>query len=207
MFANPLLSTLLAVEETGSFDRAAARLGVTPSAVSQRMRALTEAAGGPVLARLQPPVPTALGRRLLRHARDVAALEADLSAGLGRDGGPRPVSVALTADSLESWAVPALAAAAGFRYDVAILDQDHSAEALRRGEVSAAITSEARPLPGCRAWPLGGLRYRACCAPGFRARHFPDGPTPDALAAAPCSSSPRRTGSSRAGSSGPRGRC
>ena len=185
MIPQPLLASLIAVVETGTFERAAARLGVTPPAVSQRMRALAEAAGGAVFVRLQPATPTPLGRRLLRHARDAAALDAALAADLARHSGPRPVSIAINADSLETWAVPALAACEGFLYDVAILDQDHSADALRRGEVSAAVTAEAAPLPGCDAHPVGALRYVACCTPAFAARWFPDGATEAALAAAP----------------------
>ncbi|SDZ09724.1 LysR family transcriptional regulator, chromosome initiation inhibitor [Jannaschia faecimaris] len=185
MIAPQLMTTLIAVVETGSFDMAAARLRVTPPAVSQRMRALAEAAGGPVFARLQPAVPTDLGRRLMRHARDMAALQADLSADLGQDGGPRPVSIALNADSLEVWAVPPLASCPGFRFDICILDQDHSAEVLRRGEVSAALTTRADPLPGCDAHPLGALRYRATCTPAFHARYFAKGVTAQALIAAP----------------------
>ena len=179
------LATFAAVCETGSFDRAAARTGVTPSAVSQRMRALAEAAGGALFERLAPAVPTALGRRLLRHAGEVAALDAALAADLGRDGGPRPVRIAVNADSLETWAVAALAAASGFRFDVVIEDQDHSEALLRRGEVSAAVTASAAPVPGCDVRPLGALRYRAVCAPAIRDRWFPEGPTPEALAAAP----------------------
>lgn len=185
MFAPALLDTLRAAVETGSYESAAARLGVTPSAVSQRMRALAEAAGGPVIARLGPAEPTALGARILRHAREVAALHAELAADLGRDGGPRPVAIALNADSLEAWAVPALAACEGFRFDVMVLDQDHSADALRRGEVSAAITAETAPLPGCDAHRLGALRYRACATPAFVTRHFAEGVTERSLATAP----------------------
>ncbi|MEM7643233.1 MAG: ArgP/LysG family DNA-binding transcriptional regulator [Pseudomonadota bacterium] len=185
MLTPALLDTLTAVLETGSFDRAAARLNVTPPAVSQRMRALAEAAGGPVLARVKPAEPTALGRRLLRHARDVAALKADLAADLGQGRGPRPVTLALNADSLETWAVPPLAAAPDFRFDIVILDQDHTADLLRRGEVSAAITADGPPVPGCTAYPLGALRYRATCTPGFQDRHFRTGVTADTMARAP----------------------
>ncbi|WP_298430935.1 ArgP/LysG family DNA-binding transcriptional regulator [uncultured Jannaschia sp.] len=185
MFAPALLETLTAVIETGSFERAAARLGVTPPAISQRMRTLTEAAGGPVLTRTRPAEATPLGLRLLRHARDVAALQADLAADLGATAGPRPVTVAINADSLETWAVDALADAPGFRFDVVVLDQDHTADALRRGEVSAAVTSEARAITGCLAHPLGALRYRATCTPDFRDRYFADGVTAAAIAAAP----------------------
>ncbi|WP_179381184.1 ArgP/LysG family DNA-binding transcriptional regulator [Jannaschia marina] len=185
MIATPLLQTLIAVVEAGSFDRAAGRLGVTPPAVSQRMRALAEAAGGPVFARLQPAVPTELGLRLLRHARDMAALDAALAADIGRAAGPRPVAIALNADSLEVWAVPPLAACPGFRFDIRIIDQDHSADALRRGEVSAALTATAEPVPGCDSHPLGALRYRATCTPAFRDAHFAEGVTAETLARAP----------------------
>ena len=96
------------------------------------------------------------------------------------------MALAVNADSLETWFVAALAAAPGFRFDVTIDDQDHSAEALRRGEVSAAVTARAAPVPGCDVFPLGALRYRAVCAPAFRDAWFPRGVTTDALARAPC---------------------
>jgi LysR family transcriptional regulator (chromosome initiation inhibitor) len=185
MFTPAHLRTLAAVCETGSFELAAARVHVTPSAVSQRMRALSETAGGPLFERLQPARPTALGRRLLRHASDLAALEAGLMADLSLSAGPRPVAVAINADSLETWAVDALAAAEGYRFDVVIDDQDHSVELLRRGEVSAVVAGTALPVPGCDAFALGTLRYRATCSPGFAARWFPEGPTAEALARAP----------------------
>ena len=90
MIQPALLRTFEAVCETGSFDLAAARVGVSAPAVSQRMRALVDAAGGPVFARLQPAVPTALGRRLLRHARETALLDAALAVDLGREGSAFP---------------------------------------------------------------------------------------------------------------------
>jgi LysR family transcriptional regulator (chromosome initiation inhibitor) len=179
------LAALAAVAETGSFERAAARLAVTPPAVSQRIRALEEAAGGPLLLRERPVRPTALGRRLLRHAREVAALEAGLAADLGRTGGPVTAVVAVTADTLASFVMPALAACEGMLYELVIEDQDHAAELLRRGEVSAAITARGAPVAGCDAHRLGALRYRALCTPAFHARHFPRGVTVQALRAAP----------------------
>ena len=179
------LKTFAAICETGSFEQAATRVHVTPSAVSQRMRALSEAAGGALFARLHPAEPTLLGRRLWRHAQEAAALDAALMADLGRVGGAAPVTVALPADVLATWGIGALAEAAGLRFTVRIDDQDHSAELLRRGEVSAAVSAERGPLPGCDAYVLAPMRYRAVCAPDFAARWFPDGPTEAALAAAP----------------------
>ncbi|MCC1482269.1 ArgP/LysG family DNA-binding transcriptional regulator [Roseibaca sp. Y0-43] len=179
------LRSFAMVCETGSFELAAARVGVTPPAISQRMRALSDAVGGALFSRLSPAVPTALGRRLLRHAQDSALLEASLMAEIGLAHDPRPIRIAINADSLETWAIPALAAVEGFVFDVVIEDQDHASTLLRRGEVSMAITASGDPVPGCDVRPLGALRYRAVATPGFKARWFKDGLTPDSLARAP----------------------
>jgi LysR family transcriptional regulator (chromosome initiation inhibitor) len=117
--------------------------------------------------------------------RKVAALEAALMDELGRGAGPRPVRLAINADSLETWAVGAMAGVAGFRFDLVIGDQAHAVDLLRRGELSAAVTAAGDPVLGCDARPLGPMRYRAVCAPDFRARWLPKGHTPAALACAP----------------------
>ena len=48
-----------------------------------------------------------------------------------------------------------------------------------------AVTTERTPVPGCRAVPLGVMRYIPVASPGFVARHFGAGFTADAVAAAP----------------------
>ena len=57
-----------AVVEEGSFDAAAARLHVTPSAVSQRIKALEQRAGQVLVVREKPCSSTAAGVPLLRLA-------------------------------------------------------------------------------------------------------------------------------------------
>lgn len=64
------LVALLTVAEKRSFTAAAAALGVTPSAVSQSVRALEQRAGVALLARTTRDVaPTEAGRRFLERAR------------------------------------------------------------------------------------------------------------------------------------------
>ncbi len=180
------LAALAAVVRTGSFEAAAAALSVTPSAVSQRIRALEERLGAVLVVREQPARATPAGARLVRHAEDLARLERDVEADLGLAEGGRPrLRIAVNADSLATWVVPALAGAGEAEFEVLVEDQDHSADLLRRGEVAAAVTAEGARVQGCDAMRLGALRYVATCAPAFRARWFPDGPTPEALAAAP----------------------
>ena len=181
------LETLATVLRTGSFDAAASALNVTPSAVSQRIRALEDRMGTALLIRSLPVEPTEAGRRLARHADDLRLLEQSLRRDLGQDGRTdRPtVRIAVNADSLATWFLPALAAVPNLLFDLVIDDQDHSDALLLRGEVAAAITARAEPVPGAHLYPLGALRYLATASPAFRDRWFADGLSPQNLARAP----------------------
>lgn len=180
------LAALAAVHRRGSFELAAADLHVTPSAVSQRIRALEETTGALLIRRGQPCAATAPGLRLIRHHDEIALLEHSLARDLpGLAPGPAVLRIAVNADSLATWVIPALAATPGFLFDLVIDDQDVSQVWLRRGEVAAAITAHPGPLQGCDTVPLGALRYRATASPAYLARWFPAGVTPAALARAP----------------------
>lgn len=180
------LAALAAIHRRGSFDGAASVLGVTPSAVSQRLKALEERVGCLLIRRGSPCIATPPGLRLIRHHDEVAALEAAVAQDL-RIGGAGPVTlrIAVNADSLATWVIPALAAVEGPLFDLVIDDQAHSQDWLRRGEVAAAVTSHPGPLQGCETVALGALRYHATASPGFMARHLPDGATAAAMRQAP----------------------
>ena len=186
MFDPAQLAALAAVHRRGTFEAAAADLHVTPSAISQRIKALEEAAGTLLLSRGQPCTATQAGLRLVRHHDEIALLTRQLAEDLpGLTPGPATLRIAVNADSLATWVVPALAATEGLLFHLVIDDQDVSQDWLKRGEVVAAITAHPGPLQGCDTIPLGALRYRATASPGFAARWFPAGPTPGALARAP----------------------
>jgi LysR family transcriptional regulator (chromosome initiation inhibitor) len=180
------LAALAAVHRRGSFDLAAAELHVTPSAISQRLKALEERIGTLLIRRGAPCTATETGLRLIRHHDEVVLLEQALATELpGLSQGPATLRIAVNADSLATWVIPALAATDGFLYDIVIDDQDVSQDWLRRGEVAAAVTAHPGPLQGCDTLPLGRLRYRATAAPAYIERWMPHGPTPQALAHAP----------------------
>jgi len=186
------LSALAAVVREGSFERAARALHVTPSAVSQRVRLLEERVGGPLVVRGQPCTATALGRRLCQHVDEVRLLEQALHGSLPALAGERAarvtVPIAVNADSLATWFAPAMAAYAAeapVLLDVAVDDQDHTAEWLRSGAVLAAVSGSARAPAGCNSQPLGAMRYIAAASPAFVARHFAHGVGAGSLAAAP----------------------
>ncbi|WP_435259753.1 LysR family transcriptional regulator ArgP [Thioclava sp. FR2] len=186
MFDPSQLAALVAVHRRGSFDLAAAELGVTQSAVSQRLRALEERVGTLLIQRGAPSVATEAGMRLIRHHDEVALLARGVEQDLGGDiSGPVTLRIAVNADSLATWVLAALAEVPGVLFDLVIDDQDVSQDWLRRGEVAAAVTSHAGPLQGCDTVALGALRYRATASPGYMARWFADGVTKAAVAQAP----------------------
>ena len=190
------LEALAAVVAEGSFDAAARALHVTPSAVSQRIRALENTAGSVLVRRTRPVVATAPGQALLRLARQTELLGAEVAAELGADdagewddaGAPHSfvtVPLAVSADSLATWVLPALAQVDGVAFDLHRADDSRTADLLREGVVMAAVTSQTAQVQGCRSTPLGVMRYRPACTRAFAERWFPHGPTPEALAAAP----------------------
>lgn len=186
MFDPSQLSALAAVHRRGSFELAAAELGVTQSAVSQRLRALEERVGSLLVRRGNPSVATEAGLRLVRHHDEVELLARQVREEIGGlAAGASVLRIAINADSLATWVIPALASVEGLLFDLVIDDQDFSQDWLRRGEVVAAVTSHPGPLQGCDTLPLGALRYRATASPGFMARWFSDGVTARALACAP----------------------
>lgn len=173
------LNALSEVIRRGSFEAAAAALHVTPSAVSQRIKGLEERMGTVLVHRGPPASGTATGLRLVHHLEQVRLLEQGLS-----EETPATLRIAVNADSLATWFLPALTAQP-LLYDLVIDDQDHAQDWLRRGEVTAALTGQPGPTPGCDSTPLGKLRYIASASPDFVSRHFPGGVTARALSSAP----------------------
>lgn len=172
------LAALRAIIQTGSFEAAANRLGVTPSAISQRIKTLEDHLGVVLIIRGSPATATPAGQRLYRHAEEVALLETALGAelnGMMPDQIATPIRLVVNADSLDTWFIHALAQLDGFLFDIITDDEDVSADWLRRGEVMAAVTAHAKPVQGCDSISLGSLRYLATASPEFRAKHFADG--------------------------------
>jgi LysR family transcriptional regulator (chromosome initiation inhibitor) len=182
------LASLAAVLRQGAFDLAAAELGVTPSAISQRIKLLEEQVGAPLVLRGTPCSGTPAGLRLAKHAEELGVLEAQVirDLGLTDTAAPARLRLAVNADSLATWFVDALAHVPGLLFELVIDDQDHSAGWLRRGDVSAAVTASGKPAPGCDRRALGSLRYIATASPAFMADWMPNGPTAEALSNAPC---------------------
>jgi LysR family transcriptional regulator (chromosome initiation inhibitor) len=179
------LECLAAIIEEGGFERAAQRLSITQSAVSQRLRALEAQVGTVLIVRSRPLKPTQAGQLMLKHAKMMRLLRADLEKDLkelapSSTGGGREeerISVAINADSIATWALPALSplAQGGLPIEIIADDQEFTHEWLREGQVLGCVTSLGQALRGCKMEPLGTMDYVAVAAAGFAARHCPKG--------------------------------
>ena len=182
------LECLAAIVEEGGFERAAQRLNVTQSAVSQRLRALEAQVGSVLIVRSRPLRPTSAGQLLLKHTKQMRLLRADLERDLqelapsapGSSREDERISVAINADSIATWALEALHDLVRQRLPLEVIadDQDFTQEWLRSGQVLGCVTTLKQALRGCRIVPLGAMPYVAVASRSFAERHLPQGLTP-----------------------------
>lgn len=176
------LECLAALADAGSFERAAQRLAITQSAVSQRLRALETHLGRLLVVRSRPLQLTEPGKLLLRYARQMQAMRADIAREIGATlAHDERLPIAVNADSLATWVLPALDALVhdglrqGWGLELIVDDQDFTHESLRQGTVLGCVSTVAEALRGCSVTPLGGMRYVAVASPGFIAQAMPQG--------------------------------
>ena len=142
----------------GGFDRAAQRLSITQSRRVAEAAALEAQVGTVLIVRSRPLKPTSAGHLLLKHTKQMRLLRADLerdlrdlapsSTGSGRE--EERISIAINADSLATWALPALNGLAhqGQPMEIITDDQDFTHEWLREGQVLGCITTLKQALRG-----------------------------------------------------------
>ncbi len=157
------LAALVAIADHGSFEAAALQLHVTPSAISQRIRALESTVGRVLISRGSPCAPTDAGTALVRLGRQLELVYAE-----ALTDGPTELAIAVNADTLATWFRPVLSDVArwgdvGLRLRVE--DEGHSRDLLRRGEVMGAVTSDPTPVQGCSVRALGAMSYLAVVRP------------------------------------------
>jgi LysR family transcriptional regulator (chromosome initiation inhibitor) len=195
MIDYPAALAVAMVVQTGSFEKAARVLHVTPSAISQRVKAIEERLGVSLIERGSPCMATERGVWLCRHMEHVGMLEKELITQLpglvaGDESSPQSVTlnIATNADSLGTWFLGAMASftqETDYLLNIAVDDEEHTADWLEKGRVLAAVTSLSRPVQGCRVTRLGVLRYQATASPAFIERYFARGATIDAIIEAP----------------------
>lgn len=167
------LRALQAIWVHGSFARAAAELGVVPSALTETVRQIEEQAGAPLFDRsLRPPAPTALGLAFLQETAplldglDRAMLRLKADGGL-RSGG---LAIGVTPSAISDPVGPALARFRAahpaircrLRDDIA----EHLARAVAEGDLDLAVAGRALHSPDLRQTELSRDAFGLACHAG-----------------------------------------
>lgn len=184
------IEALAMVCRMGGFDKAARELMLTQSAVSQRVRALEDHLGTPLVIRETPCRPTAIGSRLVAHHTKVAQLEHDLLNELQPEQGGEflPLPIGVNEDSMAFWfteAVAPLALKNNYALHISVDDQDETHKLLKAGEVLGCVSSRSEPLQGCSIAYLGRMDYLCIATEDFAAKWLPEGLTHEAVKHAP----------------------
>jgi len=184
-----LVQALAAVIENGGFERAGDALGLTQSAISQRIKSMEVRLGQPVITRHPELRPTPAGQKLLNHFQQVQLLERDLARNLPALAEQTSrLRIAINADSVATWwasAVAEFCRTEDILLDLVIEDQDVGLRRMREGDVAACLCSSPQPVAGARAVPLGSILYRPLATHQYIERYFPDGIHAGTLAKAP----------------------
>lgn len=185
-----LVEAVSAVIRLGSFEKAALELGMTQSAVSQRIKLLEERVAQPLVVRSKPIRATDAGTRLYRHFQHVNMLEQEILNDLPDEHGDafKRVALAVNADSLATWFVrvaEVLFLDYNMLVDISTADETKTLDLLKQGTVMAAISTQDKRIQGCKVSKLGAMRYVPVARLDFISRYFPDGVSPAALKKAP----------------------
>lgn len=172
------LRALSIVVSEGGFERAAKVLCITQSAVSQRIKQLEERVGQALVIRSTPVEATPTGKRLLRHFSQVELLESELRVEMDVDDPNLPtiVKIAVNADSLATWFLPALSEVFKrhqWLLELVVDDESYTHNLLKNGEAVGCVTTTKRPLAGCSSEYLGDMEYLCVATPEFIQRFFP----------------------------------
>jgi LysR family transcriptional regulator, chromosome initiation inhibitor len=162
------LEALFAVIECQNFEKAAARLFITQSAISQRIKQLEAYFGKPLLIRQMPYRPTPMAEKLLGLLRRTKLLESHLLADIVKDNAQ--LSIAVNRDSLETWFLKALKRTGlleQIHCEIITDDQEVTLDYFKKGLVAACVSTTAKPLPECQSQCLGHMDYALVASPEF----------------------------------------
>lgn len=187
IFDRQQLETFSAVVELRNFGAAAKTLNVTRGAVSQRIIALEEALGAPLLVR-DGNVPTPAGEAVFRHIQVLKLMEADtLDQIKPGTNGRTKIAVAVNADSLATWfeLVACTIAKENFALELIVDDQDFTLPVLIRGEAIGCVSTASSAPTGFVAEAIGAMEYECVATHLFCQTHFPQGLSLHDILAAP----------------------
>ena len=169
----------------GRLKRAAQRLNVTQSAVSQRLRARWRRRWARCSSCAAARSATSAGRLLLKHTKQMRLLRADLERDL-QELAPSAKGLARRRAHFHRhqcrqhlppgpWARCTTWCASACRFEIITDDQDFTQEWLRSGQVLGCVTTLKQALRGCKMVPLGAMHYVAVASADFARSTCPRG--------------------------------
>lgn len=194
MFDYPYLEALRAVEKEGTYERAAHKLGITRSAISQKIRLLDERWGTVTTAR-KPVRTTAHGARLCRHVDQVQLLETQLFLQAGHlfnayEIEPHAIKLLFDTDLLQTGFLDELSlfmdSQNDFAFEITRTSNDVIQAKTNPNTVATAISTHRSHAPHYEAHHLGSKKFLAVAHPEFAEQNFSSGLTASAFQKAPC---------------------
>lgn len=155
----------------GGFEKAADKLCITQSAVSQRIKLLEEQVGQVLLMRSIPPKPTPIGFNFYNHYNKVKHLETEL---FNDNKNNVDLTLALNDDSLATWFYPTILPLIdkGDILKLYVDDQDITIDLLKNGIVIGCISTYNKSLNGCSMRNIGSMKYRLVATNSFIEKWF-----------------------------------
>jgi LysR family transcriptional regulator (chromosome initiation inhibitor) len=178
MLDSKLLQTLATVIECKGFEKAASQLGITQSAVSQRIKQLEELLGQVLLIRSQPLEATAAGKSLLRHFRQLALLEQELMQQLKPDSPGQAhniLDIGTDSDSLACWLLPAvlpLIRQHGLQLRIHPGSLQTESATANPAHLCGWLSHCDDSVQGSHSRHLGEIDYLCVCTPDFHRTYF-----------------------------------
>lgn len=190
------LNFLDAVVREGSFESAARNLGVTQSAVSQRIKQLECSLGSPLVKRKRPVIPTATGELWLEHLSEVRQLQNKLKDHLASltSAHGQTVKLSVEGNALYTWfpeVVRRVTKHLNTQLEVTAHDNASDSKLLEDESLAAAVTNSKTADADSLATEIASMKYVAVCSSQFFEQHFGFGVDIDSLAAAPSISASR----------------
>lgn len=169
------IEALYTVQALQSFEAAAKKLHITQSAVSQRIKGLETHYGEPVLIRSLPYIATKLGEKLISHFKRICLLEESLGQQIDEASFKPHVSIAINRDSLETWFLDLIKHTEIFgqvTLEIIADDQELTIDYLKKGLVSACLSTSTKEINGGKAPFLGNMDYLLVASPEFAKANF-----------------------------------
>ena len=172
------IEALYTVHRLQSFEAASKHLHITQSAVSQRIKGLETHFGEPLLVRTLPYKPTKLGEHLIGHYKRLCLLEESLTEQIKPTEAKPHIAIAINRDSLETWFLEAIEHTNIFgniMLEVIADDQELTLDYLKKGVVSACLSTSGKAILGGNATFVGNMEYVLAASPEFVKQHFTKG--------------------------------